>query len=157
MPEEKPLRSSSLTLTRSVIEGRSLYRSIILPRLRFGFILVACVAGCGPSGPKLYLVTGSVTLDGQPLPQGFIGFDPADGKGNAYAGEILDGKFKFACEPGGKKVSIRASRPSKKPGPDGGPDFEQYLPPRYNTHTTLSAQVEPRDTNADVNFDLRSK
>ena len=87
------------------------------------------------------MISGTVAVEGQPLDEGFISFDPANGQGSAYGGEIRDGRFALECETGRKIVAIRASRPSSRPGPDGGPDYEQYLPAKYNTASELTADI----------------
>lgn len=45
-------------------------------------ILVITLAGCGPSGPKTYSISGSVTYNGQPVPSGSIIFTPDSSQGN---------------------------------------------------------------------------
>ena len=70
-------------------------------RLRACLTLLAClaVAGCGgsgDSGPPRYILTGTVTFKGQPVPKGFIQFTPDASKGNsgpASGAPIVDGKF----------------------------------------------------------------
>lgn len=81
---------------------------------------LAFAAGCGtnvPANPTTYPVRGKVTLDGGPLKQGFVRFDPAQpGKGLPAEGEIKsDGSYEaraFAGQsgttPGDYKVSIAA-------------------------------------------------
>lgn len=52
------------------------------------FVPVAAVvasmafAGCGEKGPVLYPVSGTVTVDGQPLDKGGVSFQPDESKGN---------------------------------------------------------------------------
>ena len=129
--------------------------------LRWSAILCWCGAatslcGCAPSGPPLYEVTGAVTVDGEGLGQGYIAFDPADGKGDAYSGEVIAGQFSLTIEDGPKVVSIRAYRPSDRPGPGGSENFDQYLPPRYNMQSELAADVKADGANT-FHFDLKSK
>ncbi len=46
---------------------------------------------------------------------------------------------------------------SARPGPGGGGEnFDQYLPPRYNIHSELKADVRTDGANV-FRFDLRSK
>ena len=57
--------------------------------------LLACLlfAGCGPSGPAVYPVTGLVTFNDQPLTTGTVVFLPKSG-GSPAQGEIgPDGKY----------------------------------------------------------------
>jgi hypothetical protein len=67
--------------------------------------VIPLAIGCGPAKGK---VTGSVTLDGQPLPAGTITFHP--NKGISVAGEITDGQYTVAGVPAGDaKVTVDTS------------------------------------------------
>src|SRR5207248_8852791 len=114
------------------------------------------VAGCGDSGPKMYPVSGTVTFDDQPIPEGDIVFLPEEKQFGPDAGKIKDGKYAFRAKGGKKKVQIQASRliPGKK-GPMGEPAREDYIPPRYNTKTELTADVG--SGTSEFNFNLKSK
>jgi hypothetical protein len=65
------------------------------------FVLLACLllslAGCsGNDGPTRYDVSGSVTLDGKPIPVGEMLFAPDTSKGNSGPGsvaKIKNGRF----------------------------------------------------------------
>ena len=103
-------------------------------------VVLLTITGCSSARP-LYDVRGTVTLDGAPLAEGHISFDPADGVGGAQSGDIKDGEFFVKVEPGPKRVEIRASKKSKVPGPDGGPDFIQFLPARYNVKSELKTTI----------------
>jgi hypothetical protein len=106
------------------------------------------VVGCTDAGSRTYVVSGTVTLDGQPLEDGDIYFYPLDPNVRADAGKIKHGRFAFRTTAGAKRVEIVASRlvPGKRT-PMGGPVREQFLPPRYNTATTLTADVSPTGDN----------
>jgi hypothetical protein len=113
-------------------------------------VLAVVFAGCGPSGPKRYKVTGAVTWNGKPLPKGHIVFEPTDRSITPDAGDILDGKFETMVQAGSKTVQIRASRevPGAKFDPAmGAVPREQYIPPRYNDETTLQADIKPEGPN----------
>lgn len=121
-------------------------------------------AGCGSnSGPKVYPLTGQVTLDGKPLPAGNILLqDPAREERN-YIAIIKDGVITGTSTPGEKRVSITAIRPAKEKkelAADGSGDYEatteQYLPEKYNTRSTLTVQIKPSNDNV-LNFDLSSR
>ena len=63
------------------------------------------LAGCSPAGPDSHRLSGTVTLDGQPIPHGEILFTP-DGANQGPQGiaEIRDGKYDTgAC--GGKGIA----------------------------------------------------
>ena len=76
-------------------------------------LLLGCllaVGACGgPGGPPKYSVSGNVTFDGAPLPEGEIAFRPTDGKGQSCGGPIENGKYAFDSTPGKMQVSITAS------------------------------------------------
>jgi hypothetical protein len=118
---------------------KNAFRSVV-----WGFVAWACFAlqGCGDAGPKTYPVSGTVSLDGRPLEEGDIYFYPLDPNISADAGKIQAGQFAFRTKAGKKRVEIRASRvvPGKKT-PMGGPMRTEFLPARYNTQTTLAAEV----------------
>jgi hypothetical protein len=58
--------------------------------------LVAAGAGCGPSGPTRYHLSGTVSLDGAPIPAGTVVFTPdaaQKNEGPQGIAEIHDGKY----------------------------------------------------------------
>ena len=98
----------------------------------------------------MYAVSGHVTLDDQPVEEGEIVFLPVDERHGPVAGRIVDGEFSFKARPGKHHVEIEASR--EVPGTEGqgfrdGRLLEDYIPERYNTATTLSAEVTPDGEN----------
>jgi hypothetical protein len=131
-------------------------------RMRIALVLLAVgplvltSSGCGPPAVVLYDVSGQVTVDGRPLKEGIIAFDPADGKGSAYSGTIAAGAFQLQAAAGPKNVSIMAYKMSNIPGPDGRPTHQQCLPSRYNLETTLTAEVKPQGDNT-LSFALKSQ
>lgn len=127
------------------------------------------LSGCGgeEEGPLTVQVSGTVTYDGEPLPEGRIVLRPAEGEGRGYSGRIEDGSFSFETEPGNKKVEITASRevevdPSEvspeeqvQLEEEGGTVPEQYIPAQYNKETTLTAEVTEGGDNS-FSFELES-
>ena len=132
----------------------SLLRSVVYGLVTW--VWCGTLVGCGDAGPKTYPVSGSVTLDGQPLAEGDIYFFPLDPNVSADAGKITGGLFAFRTKAGKMRVEIRATRvvPGKRT-PMGGPVREEALPSRYNTATELSAEVVAGGTNQ-FHFPLRS-
>jgi hypothetical protein len=105
---------------------------------------IACAAiGC--SSDNRLDVSGTATFDGVAVERGEISFIPREG-GSPDGGVIEQGKFQFAAKPGEKRVEIRASRPvptERQSNPEMGLMYEDYIPARYNTATTLTATVSP--------------
>lgn len=113
-------------------------------------ILFGALAGCGPTGPKLYPVAGTVTWNGQPLPEGDIVFAPASPGEVEDAGKVVAGKFAFQARPGAKKVKIMANRSEGPIDPQMGvAPRVQYIPPQFSSaeKTTLTAEVTENGKN----------
>src|SRR5205807_8289434 len=104
---------------------------------------VVVVAGCSAKSNR-GTVSGSVTLDGQPLKAGIIRFMPIDGKTPTADTAITDGKFKASVPPGDKKISISGPKVTGKRRVYETPDsptvdiVEELLPARYNLQSTLT-------------------
>ncbi len=126
--------------------------------LRRSVFACLMIAGCGDAGPKTYPISGKVTLDGQPLKEGDIIFSLVDGSAGPGSGKVVDGAYSFQAPPGAGTVAIRASRANAhgKKGAFGEPLMEDYIPDKYNTQTTLKADVGAGDKNV-FDFDLKSK
>lgn len=127
------------------------------------FALTVFIAGCSDDNmlPKAPL-TGVVTLDGNPIPNGEILFYPLEGtRGSVSGGAIKDGKYiadgRGGVPLGTHKVEIRAFRTPKNPSSaaalEGGP-AEQYLPRKFNIDSELKAEVDSSSETLD--FDLKS-
>lgn len=115
-------------------------------------LLLPLLAGCGASadGPELTSVSGTVTLDGQPLPDASVVFMPADGGRSAFAQTDSDGWYELGytttgmgTPPGEYIVSISTYR---EPGedPDTGqmtPEVPETVPSPYNRPSTLRITV----------------
>jgi hypothetical protein len=75
---------------------------------------VVGISGCGPSDGRL-AVSGSVTVDGEPLDGAAINFQPATGtRGHSSGGPVQTGSFRVAAEqgllPGTYRVTIIAMK-----------------------------------------------
>ena len=132
----------------------------------FGSLIVlagvlALTAGCGggPAGPKMYVVKGLVQFDSKPVETGRIQFRKKEGDQRAFSAEIKDGNYSLETESGPMVVEITASRliPGKFSNFNGKPEpvGEMYLPAKYNSKTTLTADVKPSANT--IPFDLTSK
>jgi hypothetical protein len=109
--------------------------------------LIGLSLGCS-SDVKHGTVSGTVTLDGQPLKSGTIRFDSADGRAHAVDASIVDGKYSAKIDPGDKSVSITSPKVVGKKKMYDTPDSptvdvtEELLPKRYNAKSELTLKVE---------------
>ncbi len=120
-------------------------------------IILATTFGCGPTGPKTYPVSGTVTWNGEPLPEGDIVLVPTSPGDIEAHSKITAGKFAFTAQAGNKKVKIMASRPEGPVDPQmGGQPRVSYLPAKYSSaeKTELTAIVGESETNPPLEFKL---
>jgi hypothetical protein len=121
-------------------------------------VVFVVVTGCG--GSDLTPVSGTVTVDGQPIQQGSIQFAPVDGKAPSEAAAIEGGKFSASLHRTKYRVQIYAPKVTKlaktdEKGPSDATIVEELLPPRYNVRSELALDVA--ELTSDVRFDLKSK
>jgi hypothetical protein len=127
-----------------------------------GFFLLA-FTGCAG---RLQRIEGTVMLDGKPLPAGSIAFRPQRGAmGPSAGGDIVDGHFAITPAAGvmsGKfRVEITASRKTGRKVKDAilgkmVDEYEQYIPPRYNDQSELTADMRADGPNR-FEFVLKSR
>ena len=111
--------------------------------------------GCG-SGDGKAKISGTVSFDGQPIPEGYITFTP-QGTGAPDAGQNKDGKFTLRAIPGKHRIQVEASRPKGPIIPSMGVALrEEYIPARYNSESTLSEEVKSGGNNV-FEFNLTSQ
>ncbi len=125
--------------------------------------LAACAAvcfalplfGCGLGGPTTYEVTGTVTLDGEPIADAQIVFRAVDGSEGSWAGKVTDGEYAVQSTPGKKRVEITATREIHvKVASDSGEgelNYEMYVPEKYNRQSELTREVT---ADGDNHFDF---
>lgn len=132
--------------------------------------------GCGSSATPIagsVPVSGTVTLNGQPLEQGMVRFAPESGsKSQPATGQIKNGKFTMvttASSPGvvvGKyKVSIISNKPFAppplKPGtpPDPKAKFEpeSLIPTKYNDIKTSGLEADVTAAVTSLTFALQGE
>ncbi|MBN9118913.1 MAG: hypothetical protein J0I06_07100 [Planctomycetes bacterium] len=120
------------------------------------FLVLAALIGCGKSGPKLVPVSGTVTYDGQPLPEGTVYFKTAQ-TGAMDTLPVKDGKFEGSAEVGERRVEVTAYR-TKVQDLNGmkGEIKESLVPARFNANSTLTATVKADGPNT-FKFDVTSK
>lgn len=108
-------------------------------------LLLAALVGCGgsPDGLPRRPVDGMVIFDGVPLVLGEIQFESEPGQTPAIhqGGVIQRGLFAFSRDeglvPGRYRVLINSTQ-AKTPGAPP----EEIIPARYNTQTTLEAEIK---------------
>lgn len=145
--------------------------SIIL----FLVVLVAFVPACGDKKLKTEGVTGTVTLDGQPLPNATVYFTPLDGSGNEAVGttdsngvyrlQTLLGKVDAGTTPG--KYSVKFScyeefETGKTYTNDEGKEIPEtdersIIPQKYESAQTSGFEAEVVKGANTFDFDLQSK
>lgn len=103
--------------------------------------------GCGDSGPRRYPVSGTVTLNGQPITEGRIRFVDPNMKRDVDTGKIIDGNFRFKSTAGMRRVEVRVARETGKKGDTGAPLYEEVVAPKFNTESTLEVEVSPDGKN----------
>lgn len=139
-------------------------------RSSLALILALTLIGCSRSKDDLPRepVAGTVTMDGQPLPEAVIQFYPTgDATTTGANAQVKNGEFSIPREdglvPGNYKVSIshaelqattfkgkKVDSPrSKRLGPE-------LIPAEYNTKSTLTAEIK-RGGTRDLKYDLTSK
>ncbi len=85
--------------------------------IRLYLVIVSCflVVGCGDGGPELYEISGTVTIDGEPLSKGAVRFVPLVGEQSVSA-IAEDGSFTLKCRdkylgayPGEHRITVYAA------------------------------------------------
>jgi hypothetical protein len=148
----------------NLINEINLRRGIMkLPGSRLLVILYSvallCSAGCGegtPSDtPELGNVTGTVTMDGKPLANVVVTFEPESGK-PSFGGTDAEGHYDlvYSKNEKGAKIglhTVRITTPTEGPEDKG----KDPVPAKYNTKSTLKKEVKA-GTN-EINLELTSK
>ncbi len=116
---------------------------------------VTALGGCSKQVERTAL-SGIVSLDGEPVEDGQVAFEPLDG-GKMEFGIITHGEYsiseQFGLLPGDYLVRITGNRATGKRAEedsfliesegDSLEIFEQYIPPQYNTASNLKVLIEP--------------
>jgi hypothetical protein len=117
--------------------------------------------GCGPSGPEIARVQGTVTMDGKPLPSAIIMFVPVGGRPSVSE---TDANGKYVLEfsggrkgaiPGINRVEINTGRLAYEKDGKNYPAVKESVPVQYNRLTTLEFNVEAGKNNT-ADFALKS-
>jgi hypothetical protein len=116
-------------------------------------LLMMATAGCGSSGPQVAPVHGRVTLDGQPLANADITFQPEGAQRASIGRTNNEGRYELAYKLGqtgaivGKHtVNVEVSEELVRNPPP--------IPERYASKSELHPEVKPGDN--EINFELKS-
>ena len=124
-----------------------------------GLATLLVLAGC--SEPKTAEVSGTVTVDGEPVKRGSISFFPTDGNAPTAGAVIKDGLYSTKVPITAMKVKISAPKVIGKRKLYDAPDskevdvVEEGLPAKYNKDTELTFEVKPGKNQKD--WELQSK
>jgi hypothetical protein len=131
-------------------------------------IVVAALAlalGCADNS-KTAAVSGTVTLDGEPIESGSINFFPVEGTtGPSAGGTIENGHYSVPREKGvvigRNRVELQGNMktgrkvPSAIPGEKERDELVSAFPPEYSSDSKLVREINPGSNI--INFDLSSK
>ena len=105
---------------------------------------ICSILGCG-GNPNLGKVTGTITLDGQPLADATIVFTPDSGGSTSFGKSDSSGYYKMVFSDTEDGAWIGASKVSIRTGdvlPDNSGVIPEKVPNVYNTRSTLTAEVK---------------
>ena len=135
-------------------------------RLLFCLMALVLCFGCGNRAVSERL-QGEITFDGKKVEKGRIDFVPIEGTpGGAVGASIVDGRYEFPPQTGLSPTGIYSVRilALQKTGrtepnrldPKGTPleIEENFLPPIYNSNTTLKVKVPELSDKTKVDFHL---
>jgi hypothetical protein len=129
-------------------------------------LVTAALVGCGSDGPELVNVTGIVTLDGKPIPNAVVTFNPVAAGGSNSMGKT-DAKGRYQLEfsqdkkgalVGEHVVEIATKKVSASDMPDTGEVVStEYvaIPAKYRKRGTLKAEVSKSKNQIDFQLDSK--
>jgi hypothetical protein len=119
-------------------------------------------AGCGQSGPEVAPVSGRVTLDGQPIFEAEVLFQPDDRKSPSYGFTDRDGRYELGYKRGVKGAligwhTVSIQMDTEIVGPNGKLTRRpQAIPRRYYEQSELRREVKAGEDNV-IDFALASE
>ena len=133
-------------------------------------LVVLTVLGCGSDGPEMANVTGTVTLDGDPVDGAGVVFTPEGGGRAVNASTDASGKFSIEALVGSNVVAVTKTRPIGGSGPEAGleegdspqdmgedAEVEYLVPMKYGIPLTSGLKVDVAKGMAAVTLELSSK
>ncbi len=126
-----------------------------------GMLTALLLVGCAKSGSELALVSGRVTLDGQPIVGARLRFQPeANGGSPSYGSTDRDGRYELGYKRGQKGAligwhAVRIESGANLPGAASKNSPPRVLPARFHVQSELRRAVKA-DENNEFNFELTS-
>ena len=120
--------------------------------LFFALLAAVALAGCQsePDTGGRKAIVGEVTLNGAPIKEGSIRFEPKAGQ-TASGASIVDGKYEISASkgllPGTYRVFINALEPESQTRSaddlmnNPGPPRKELIPAKYNAKSTVTIDV----------------
>ena len=135
-----------------------------------GILIALLLPGCGGTDYELAPVSGRVTLDGKPLAEAKVSFQPVAGQSDqpnpgpgSYGTTDADGRYTLrTIEPdadgavvGPHKVRLTGKMPPQDPADDTAPVFKDVIPPQWRDGSQ-TFEVPPEGTDQ-ADFELISR
>ncbi len=142
----------------------------LLPLAAVPVLVLPLLAGCGGSGEDLAPVQGTVTLDGNPLPDALVEFELEPGEnvyqrtsGSSSRGRTdADGRYtlKYTHDSEGALVGKHVVRITTRRMTIDAEGKEvsvpERLPPQFNLKSELTAEVKPGSNPIDFQLKLQA-
>jgi hypothetical protein len=117
-------------------------------------------AGCS-GGARTGTVSGNVTVDGQPLADGTISFNPIDGNTPTSGGKITNGSYSVEVPTGAQKIIISAQKVTgSRAAYEGDPNSPrinitaEILPKKYSEAATTELTLDVKRGSNKKDFTL---
>lgn len=130
-----------------------------MAKVNLMLLTLSVCLGC--EDPTIGIISGNVTLDGNPVPEGSIAFFPTAGDSFTAGGAIHEGLYQSRVPLGELRVEIRVPKQVGEQALYNVPDspkmpiLAEALPARYNNRSELKITVKPGKAKHD--FQLTSE
>lgn len=131
-------------------------------------LITACASGCGSGdGLNRQPISGAVTVDDAPVPNGSVTFEPLFTGGIGGGAVISNGKYSISradgLPPGKYRISVTGDdgqnftvSEGKMPGDEIMPAKKQLVPPSWNSKSKHEVEVKDSGSNT-FDFKIGSK
>jgi len=118
-------------------------------------VVICAVVGCGPS--NIGTVSGTVTLDGQPLPDALVTFTPIEDGSPSSGRTDANGSYTLrytrsivGAEPGEHVVSVSTYTEGDPDAEPPIPEVAEKVPAKYNEKSELKQTVTKGSNTIDL-------